>query len=141
MFLPQINRVFENPIDLLRDVDRAMNGRLGFDESDLAAKYPVDIHEDEHGLTVEAELPGFTKDQVEVNVEQGVLSISAERNLDEKKEGKAHLRERRFTRVSRKFSLPSSVDTTAVDASLSDGILTLKFPKREEVKPRKIEVK
>lgn len=141
MFLPQINRVFDNPIDLLRDVDRAMNGRFGFEDADLAAKYPVDIHEDEHGLTVEAELPGFSKDQVEVNVEQGVLSISAERNANEKKDGKSHLRERRYTRVARKFSLPTTVDTAAVDASLSDGVLTLKFPKRDEVKPRRIEVK
>ena len=139
--LTQLNRVFDNPIDLLRDVDRAFNGRFGFEDADIAAKYPVDIHEDEHGLTVEAELPGFTKDQVEVNVEQGVLSISAERSIDEKREGKQHLRERRFTRVARKFSLPTSVDTTHVQATLADGVLTLKFPKREEVKPRKIEVK
>ncbi|MEM1354062.1 MAG: Hsp20/alpha crystallin family protein [Planctomycetota bacterium] len=141
MMLPHLNRVFDNPIDLLRDVDRAFNGRFGLDDTEATAKYPVDIHEDEHGLTVEAELPGFSKDQVEVNVEQGVLTITAERDASAPTGGKSHLRERRFTRVARKFSLPTTVDTTQVDATLADGILTLKLPKREEVKPRKIEVK
>lgn len=135
-----INKVWDNPIEMLRDVDRAIGGRFNFDTGDLTAQYPVDIHEDDDALTVEAELPGFAKDEVDVNIDQGVLTISAERKPAERTEGSMHVHERKYLRVARKFTLPTSVDPTNVDAKLADGILTLKLSKRDEVKPRKIVV-
>lgn len=136
-----IQKVWDTPFDLLRDMDRAFNGRVGVDNDDLTAKYPVDIHEDEDGLTVSAELPGFTKEQVDISIDNGVLTIAAQRNSTKQDEATTHLHERRFTRVRRQFTLPTSVDTTDVDASLADGVLTLRLKKKDEVKPRKIEVK
>lgn len=139
--LPTLHKVWDTPFDLLRDVDRAFGNRLNIDSDDLTAKYPVDIHEDAEGLTVSAELPGFTKDQVDISIDQGLLTISAQRESEDKKEGKTHLNERRFTRVRRQFTLPTTVDPTNVDATLADGVLTLRLLKKEEVKPRKIQVK
>lgn len=140
--MPSLHKAWDTPFDLLRDVDRAFNGRFNIDSDDLAAKYPVDIHEDNDGLTVQAELPGFTKDQVEVSIDSGVLTIAAKRESSAPKDGEtAHLRERRFTRVRRQFTLPTTVDPSSVDASLADGVLTLRLLKKEEVKSRKIEVK
>jgi len=139
--LPTLRTAFESPFDMLRDIDRQMSRAWREGNGPTAAQYPVDIHENENQLVVEAELPGFRKDEVSINVEQGVLTIEATRE-PHKAEGEEHLRERRYTRVFRRFSLPSSVDTTAeVDATLDSGVLTLRLPKRDEVKPRKIEVK
>lgn len=135
-----MHKVWDNPLEMLRDVDRAIGSRFNFDTGDLTAQYPVDIHEDDDALTVEAELPGFTKDQVDVNIDQGVLTLSAERKPTERGEGTMHVHERKYLRVARKFTLPSSVDPTNVDAKLADGVLTLKLSKRDEVKPRKIVV-
>ena len=136
-----IQKVWDTPFDLLRDVDRAFGSRVGMDNDDLTAKYPVEIHEDGDGLTVCAELPGFTKEQVDISIDNGVLTIAAKRESTKQDDASTHLHERRFTRVRRQFTLPTSVDTTGVDAALADGVLTLRLKKKDEVKPRKIEVK
>jgi len=103
--------------------------------------YPVDVREDESHYYVEAEMPGLNKDDIEVTLENGVLTIAGEKKstLDEQKEN-FHMRERRFGRFARSFSLPSAVDEGKVNATLKDGILTITLDKREEVKPRKIAV-
>lgn len=124
-----------------RDFDR-MLGRYfsNGDEPTPTAAYPVDIHEDDNHLYVEAELPGFNREDVNVTLENGMLTITAERQ-EEKREGETHLNERRFRRVHRSFTLPNTVDEGNVDATLSDGVLKLTLNKKEEVKPRRIEVK
>ncbi|MEL7087863.1 MAG: Hsp20/alpha crystallin family protein [Planctomycetota bacterium] len=141
--LPTLRRTFDNPFQALREFDRVAN-RLwdGVEEGVGTASFPVDIREENDHLIVDAELPGFAKDQIDVSVEQGVLTIEAQReNRQAESNAKVHLHERRYTHLSRRFSLPNAYDTTAVDASLSDGVLTLKLAKREESKPRKVEVK
>ncbi len=130
---------WDSPLDLLRQFDRVMpNGA----ESTVAS-YPVDIREDDAHFYVDAEMPGFTKDEIDVTLENGVLSISAERRseTDEKKNGEVHLRERRWNRIARAFKLNNAVDENKVEATLKDGVLHLVLHKREEVRPRKIEVK
>ncbi len=137
--LPITRKSYESPWDMLRDMDRVFNRTLSTEDGGYTAAYPVDIHEDTDKLVVEAELPGFNRDEIEINLEQGVLSIDASRAV-QKKEGDVHLNERRYTRVSRRFSLPTSIDESRVQANLDNGILTLTLPKREEVKPRKITI-
>ncbi|MCX5658969.1 MAG: Hsp20/alpha crystallin family protein [Planctomycetota bacterium] len=121
-------------------------------EQTLTGVYPVDVREDANHILVDAELPGFKPAEVQVTIEDGVLSIVAERKSQEPAaptgpEGQgrpapvSHLRERRFTRVARTFKLPNLVDDSKVEAKLEDGVLRLKLQKREEVKPRRIEVK
>jgi len=115
-------------------------GRWFDDETEVTGTYPVDIREDDDHVYVEAELPGFTKDQVNATFEKGVLSIVAERKPEKPKEGQTHVAERRFTRVARSFTLPNTVDENKIEAQLADGVLHLKLSKREEVKPRRIDV-
>jgi HSP20 family protein len=103
--------------------------------------YPVDVREDQDHIYVDAELPGFKREEIEVTLENGMLHIAAERRPQPNQKGEPHLQERRFTRVARSFTLPNTLDEGKVDAKLEDGVLHLTLHKREEVKPRRIEVK
>ncbi|MFW6038908.1 MAG: Hsp20/alpha crystallin family protein [bacterium] len=128
------------PMQLRNDDFEQMMRRWWEDGDEDLATYPVDIREDDKHIYVEAELPGFNKDEIEVTLEQGVLSIRAQRKTEEKK-GEQHLVERRFQRVARSFTLPGSVDENQVQAELRDGVLTLTLAKNEAAQPRRIEVK
>ena len=141
--LPTTRRQWQrNPMDLFREFDRLFAGPGWAEaEAEPTAAYPCDIRETSENVIVEAELPGFKKDEIDVSVEQGVLTIDAHRASSEREAGETHLRERSYTRVHRRFMLPTTVDAEKVDAHLDEGVLTLTLPKREEVRPRKIEVK
>ena len=104
----------------------------------------VDVRETTDGLVLQAELPGITPEDVEVSVENGVITISGEKKqeVEEGKEGSdSHLIERRYGRFERRFSLPRSVDANKVTANFEHGVLTVSMPKAETAKPRRIEVK
>ncbi|MEM9916395.1 MAG: Hsp20/alpha crystallin family protein [Planctomycetota bacterium] len=138
-----LRRTFDHPFQALRDFDRVVNRMWDTVEEGVGtARFPVDIREENDQLIVEAELPGFAKDQIDVRVEQGVLTIEARRDAQETKDGvKQLVRERRATQYARRFTLPNAYDTHHVDATLVNGVLTLSLNKREESKPKKIEVK
>ena len=121
------------------DIGRAVGRWLDDRPAMTTTAYPVDIREDQNNLYVDAELPGFTKDDVTVTFEKGVLQINAERKPVEA-EGQQHLTERHYTRVARSLSLPTSVADDKIEARLENGVLHLTLPKREEVKPRTISV-
>ena len=108
------------------------------------APYAVDVREDGDHIYVEAELPGFKKDEVDITLENQTLTIAAERRHEAKqgneKKGELLLHERRYTRFLRSFTLPPTVDEQSVNAKLTDGVLTITLNKREETKPRKITV-
>jgi len=110
----------------------------------LLAPYAVDVREDGDHIYVEAELPGFKKDEVDITLENQTLTIAAERRHEAKqgneKKGELLLHERRYTRFLRSFTLPPTVDEQSVNAKLTDGVLTITLNKREETKPRKITV-
>jgi HSP20 family protein len=140
--LPATRRAMQNPMDLWREFDRMLGrGSTEPGEWEMTAIYPCDIRETDQNLIVEAELPGFTKDQIDVSVEQGILTISAHREAEQESEGEHHLKERTSQRVHRRFTLPTTVDSENVEAHLDQGVLTLTLPKKEAVRPRKIEVK
>jgi HSP20 family protein len=109
-----------------------------------ALAYPVNMWEDDDAVYVEAELPGFKRDEVEITLEQGMLSITAERREEQKSGNQEQqgrlLNERSFRRYHRSFNLPTSVDDAKIEAHLEDGVLHLTLPKRAEVKPRKIAI-
>src|SRR5688500_16300280 len=120
--------------------DRQTNGAHG---GAALAPYAVDVREDGDHIYVEAELPGFKKDEVDVTLENQTLTIAAERREEKHdggKKGEHLLRERRYTRFLRSFTLPPTVDEQSVNAKLNDGVLTITLNKREETKPRKISV-
>ena len=106
------------------------------------APYGVDVREDQDHFYVEAELPGFKKDDVEITLENQTLTIAAERREEskEEKKGELLLHERRSRRFLRSFTLPPTVDEKSVQAKLDHGVLTVTLNKREETKPRKITV-
>ena len=108
------------------------------------APYGVDVREDTDHIYVDAELPGFKKEEVAINLENQTLTIAAEHkeNKEPKPNDKAEwlLRERRYARFQRSFTLPPTVDSQSVVAKLNDGVLTVTLNKREESKPRRIAV-
>ncbi len=121
-------------------LNRFLGARTG-DGGAYMAPYAVDVHEDADHLYVEAEMPGFKKDEIEITLENQTLTISAERKAETKKEDTSVLlNERRYTRFLRSFTLPPTVDEQKVDAKLADGVLKITLNKREETKPRKIQV-
>jgi HSP20 family protein len=137
-----------------RELD-SMLGRFFGGQPDMArsyAPYGVDVREDSDHLYVEAELPGFKKEDVDITLENQTLTIAAVRSEERResngnggnnggaKKGEWLLNERRHTRFLRSFTLPPTVSDQKVDAKLSDGVLTITLNKREETKPRKIQV-
>lgn len=133
-----VRSIWDDPSDTIRREMARVFGTPA-DQGCCVGKYPVDIREDKDSYHAEAELPGFTKDQINVSLEDGTLTITAQRDAEEKA-GESHLTERRFTKVSRSFRLPTAIDESKVQARLDHGVLHLTLPKREEVKPRRIQV-
>ena len=113
---------------------RSVRRNLG-DESAVRGSWmpPVDIRENKDGLEIVTELPGFKAEDVDVTVENGVLSIRGERKLEEAKEEQTYHRvERAYGVFERTFTLPNSVDVEKIDANFKDGVMRLSRPKREE---------
>ncbi len=103
----------------------------------------VDIKEDDNNYLIRADVPGVDKKDIEVRLENGVLSISGEKKT-EKESGKGtkhHRTERYYGSFSRRFTLPTSVKSDKVDASYKNGVLSLTIPKVEKAKPKAIEIK
>ncbi|MGE3958783.1 MAG: Hsp20/alpha crystallin family protein [Vicinamibacterales bacterium] len=103
---------------------------------------PVDIYQNgEHELVLKAELPDMTREDIDVTVDNGTLTIKGEKKLSaEVKEEQFHRIERRYGTFSRSFSLPPAVDPSRVAAEYKHGVLTVKLPMRDEAKPRQIKV-
>ena len=103
---------------------------------------PVDIYETgNHELVLRAELPDVPREDIALRVENNTLTISGERKMDtEIKEQQYHRIERTYGTFSRAFTLPPTVDTSAIAAEYKNGILTVRLPLREEAKPKQIQV-
>lgn len=101
----------------------------------------LDVHEGADGYTISASLPGVKPEDVEIQYQQGVLSISGSAHEEqEQQQGAYHLRERRRGRFSRTLSLPDAVDADRAEAAFEHGVLTLTLPKAESTKARRIPV-
>lgn len=126
----------------LRDeFERLLTGN-GFRAFNVTAFPAINMWEDDNNLYVEAELPGFDMSQVEITVTgDNQLSIKGERKQPELENGTWHRQERGFGKFSRMIELPEPVDADKVTAEFKYGVLTITLPKKEEAKPRKIEVK
>lgn len=101
----------------------------------------LDVFDEKDHLTVRVELPGMKKEEINIALHDGVLTVSGERKHDfEKKEGQTFRSERYFGKFQRSVTLPTAVDANQVKASYKDGILSVVLPKAEEAKPRQIQV-
>jgi HSP20 family protein len=114
---------------------------FGFASPNSTWTPPVDIFQNgDHELVLKAELPDMTREAIDVNIENFVLTIKGEKKPIEVKDEQLHHTERRYGVFSRSFSLPQTVDTNRVSAEYKNGVLTVKLPLREDAKPRSIKV-
>jgi HSP20 family protein len=103
---------------------------------------PVDIFQNgDHEVVLKAELPDMSREDIEITVDNGTLTLKGEKKLSsDVKQDNYHRIERQYGSFSRSFSLPHSVDTAKVAAEYLNGVLTVRLPMREEAKPRQIKV-
>jgi HSP20 family protein len=102
---------------------------------------PVDIYETDTALVMKAELPGFSKDDIQIELKENSLVIKGERKReDEVKEGSYHRTERVYGAFQRSFLLPTTVDQGKVQAVYKDGLLELRLPKVEKAQPKRISI-
>ncbi|HEX4122085.1 MAG TPA: Hsp20/alpha crystallin family protein [Verrucomicrobiae bacterium] len=137
---------------LREDVDNLFNLAFGrfrgapsepeIDSQFLEGWFPaVDIYEDNDRLSVRAELPGMKKEDIEISLHEGFLTLSGERKAEEKREGAETYRSERWLgRFHRTISLPCAVVPDQIKATYTDGVLTVSMPKAEEAKPKQIPV-
>jgi len=127
--------------EMQRLTDQLFRGWTGKGEMETFAP-AVDIYEDENMITVQAQVPGVKTEDVHIDIENNVLTLSGERKLEreDKREG-YHRIESSYGSFTRSFVLPESADAEKVEASLSEGVLNVRIPKRPEAAPKRIEVK
>ncbi len=102
---------------------------------------PVDVYEDEHKIVLKMEVPGIDQKDIDIRLEDNVLTVRGERKFEkEEKEENFQRVERRYGSFSRSFTLPNTVDTNDVNADYENGILKISLGRRAEAKPKQIKV-
>ena len=128
----KMNRMFEGSYRGANEEDWALGGSWA---------PAVDIYEKDGNIVLKAELPGVDPKDVDVRVENNLLTLRGERKFDtEVKRDNYHRVERSYGAFSRSFTLPNVVDTGNIKAEYRDGVLHMTLPKREEAKPRQIQI-
>jgi HSP20 family protein len=102
---------------------------------------PVDVYEDENGIQLRMEVPGIDEKDIDIRLENSVLTVSGERKIEkEEKQENFHHIERHYGTFSRSFTLPNTVDNESVTASYDNGLLKILLGKRADAKPKQIKV-
>ena len=130
--------------DLRRLDERMIRTRRGFGHHGAIQRWavPLDVVQDDDNVVVQASLPGFKAEDIQVTVEESVLTIKAEtKHDDEKRNGNYLVRERRTGSFSRALRLPDTLDTEKAETGYDQGVLTVTFPKIEAKKARQLEIK
>jgi HSP20 family protein len=136
---------FRELLNLQRGINQLFDNSVGQSSGEgvaLSTWTPaVDIYEDESSFIIKLEMPEVNREDVKVNLHENTLSISGERRLEneDKREG-YHRVERSYGQFYRSFTLPPNVNTEGINAQFRDGMLRLSIPKKEEAKPKQIEV-
>lgn len=141
--------VSTNPLrelfELQRGINQLFDESFGAPREDVALKAwtpAVDVYEDEDSYLIKVELPEVSRDDVKVNLNENTLSISGERRVEnEEKRENYHRVERSYGQFYRSFTLPPNVNAEGINAQFKDGVLRLTLPKKEEAKPKQIDVK
>lgn len=127
----EMNRLFSSSVPRLSNQEEMSTGWSP----------SVDIYESENQIVLEAELPGMKRDDFELSIENSVITLRGERHFEKKDEGDNYHRvERAYGSFTRSFNLPRTVSTDDIKAEFNNGVLTVKLPKKEEAKARKIEI-
>ena len=131
----EMDRLFDVAFPALSSLQR--DGGFG----EWQGQFPVDLYQDKNDVTIRAELPGFRKEDITVEVQDDVLTVTGHQKTDAKTDqtesARTTTQERRFSRA---IALPENLDLDKIRASYENGVLTVTLPKREEVKPRQIAV-
>lgn len=131
------------PTEVFGDMDRMLAGffrPISGTGNDVWTP-ALDVRETADEFIIDAELPGLTKKDVDITFEDGVLTLSGERRMEEQTEDKGYRRvERRYGSFSRALTLPREIDADNVTAAFQDGLLTVRVPKKETAKPRSIKI-
>lgn len=133
---------YSDPIDQLFGTVFGGNGSRNGNGGSLMRAPDTDVIETEREIRVVSEMPGLTRDNIEVDVENNVLTIRGEKR-EERMEGEPsrfHLAERRYGTFTRSFVLPRDVDAEQIQADFQDGVLTIAIPKSERVRRRRIQL-
>lgn len=122
-----------------RDMERGWAGQRTGARSEF---FPaVDVVEEKEAIVVRAEVPGIKREEIDVSLDGNILTLKGQRKLEKEEEGKRYHRvERDYGAFVRHFQLPTTVEPDKIEAKLAEGILTLRIPKKELVKARKINV-
>lgn len=130
-----------NPNTLFNEFERMFDREVAQPRVRHNLTIALDVTEDEDVYAVIASVPGINPDNIEITMEDDVLTIEGEIvSSDEEETAKYHLRERRYGSFKRSIRFPLTVDADAIEANYDRGLLTLTVPKAEIVKPRRIEV-
>jgi HSP20 family protein len=126
----QVNRIFEN----------AFPGRT--DSSTMTTWAPaVDIYETENELVLKADLPDMNERELDIRVENNMLTVRGERKFEQRVKEENYLRiERTYGSFSRSFSLPNTISTENIKAEYNNGVLSVEMPKRAESKPKQVKI-
>ncbi len=128
----------------INDLNRVFNVPRFFGDEGLVNgswNPSVDVYEDQNGIVLEADLPGLKPGEFELAIENNVLTLKGERKFEKKtEESNFHRVERSYGSFTRSFTLPTNVDVNNVAADFKDGVLKVMLPRREETKPRQIQV-
>jgi HSP20 family protein len=124
------------------DFQRIVRSFFGETEATLDGTFSpaLDVEEHDEGFTLHVELPGVAADNVDVSIEENVLTVSGKRDYEDKSTETFRRVERRFGTFHRAVRLPDRVDPEGITASFKDGLLTISVPKAESAKPRRIQV-
>ena len=146
------NLIRRDPIREMLSWNRSMERMLNnlYDEGDLRfgepmnLRMPLDVIENDDEFVVKADVAGIDPENIEITYTDNNLSIKGEirdERDEEDEEGRYHLRERRYGTFSRTISMPGTVDVENIEAETENGVLKIHLPKKEEVKPKRIEIK
>jgi HSP20 family protein len=135
--LPVSHDIFERMFDDFFGLDRRRMDLQNFDWTPR-----VNVEEKEESFEITAEVPGMSKEDLDIEVQDDVLTIKGEKKFEkDEKEANYHICERSYGTFQRSFTLPENVKTDDIEAEYKDGILKLVLPKVEPVKPKEIKVK
>jgi len=134
-----------DPFKELQDIERRIGAVLNTNRPvQKVESFTPAVNEkvDENGYHLEIDLPGVKKENIEISVNDGILTISGERKLERKEEKENYTRiESFFGRFERSFKLPADADADAIEAKYEDGVLKLYIPRRQKPEGKKIEIK
>jgi HSP20 family protein len=127
----EMDRLFDVAFPALTNLQRGLMG-------DWLGDFPIDLYQEKEAFYVRAELPGFRKEDISVEVADGLLTVTGHRKTDSK--GKENGTATQESRVSRAVTLPEHLKLDKIHATYENGVLTVKLPKTEEVKPKQIAI-